>query len=281
VSILVVDLFELVQVHQRQRQGEAITLHARDLVFQPPQKGAAIRQTGEFIGQTQQPDPGQFIGQLAAVGFDDLQIMMRAVQFVRELVMAGHQFFDFPDQGPAQIFQFRDVADLAQLAQHHLQQNAEFLILGDGVQYLLGQARLQFLDIPPAGVQLLTAIRGYVLVIRLVVISGFILDGLPLQGGLTTQAFERMTLRQRPYPFAGIARGRLGLRHLRGVRLGIDRRRGLAGWLRCGRGAGAAKAGTVCNPGFAGGRSSIPKACSSGRTAWTKTSWLKSFNWAI
>ena len=91
---------------------------------------------------------------------------MRAVEFVGQLVMTRHELLDFADQCPAQIFQFRNVPHLTQLAEHDFQQDAELLVLRNGIENLLGKAGLEFLNVAPARVEL-TAIAAAGVVIAL------------------------------------------------------------------------------------------------------------------
>ena len=89
---------------------------------------------------------------------------MGAVELVRQTVVSVYQLFDFTNEGPAQILELGDLAGLTQLAQDHFEKHPELLVLGNGLQHLLGESGLQFLNIPLLGIQV-RAINGGDLVI--------------------------------------------------------------------------------------------------------------------
>jgi len=70
-----------------------------------------------------------------------------------KFMMAGHQLFNFADERPAQILSDRRLS-ICRSSLSTLRANTRTLVLGDGIEYLLRQTRLQFLYVPPTGHQL-------------------------------------------------------------------------------------------------------------------------------
>ena len=152
MAVLVVDALEMIEIHESKGQRETVTLHPRHFVLQPPHESAAIRETGQLISQAEHPHPAQLIGQFAAVRFDQLQIMVRTVELVGKLIVPFHELVDLADQRPARILDTGNIFGLAQLGLYHLENHAEFLILGNRLHHLLPQAGLQLPDILTPGV---------------------------------------------------------------------------------------------------------------------------------
>ena len=142
MSELVIDDLEVIEVDQSEGQREAVTLHTCHFIFQTPFKGTAVWQAGQLVCQAEQAYAGEFICQLAAVVFDQLQVVMGTIEFVCQLILSCHQFFGFADERQAHVFNFIEIFRLSQFRKNHLKDGSEFFILGDGFHDLLTEGDL-------------------------------------------------------------------------------------------------------------------------------------------